>query len=917
MVKKMMEKDEKIVEQLLEIVPEGFLIEQGIPAIIQNNQIIMRPVYGLHIFLASWIKDQQNENPFLFSDIAKIIENTKDYIDYAKRILKFIYDKGRTPEKDEAWDLDIPIDEMDLVMDLINIKITGDVYNRLTLPEKEYYDILSKPIIHSKEQIEEFKLENLVSENDLNLIDAKIIPQFINNLLNLEDLNKEIAAYLDLSELDDKKLNNLNQLATKIIKLNLTEQKKLSLLDLAIKLNASIMESGEALYFLNNSEKVLKSDFSINEIEEHSKILSKALKYCKNKDEELDVELLITKFNTDLIKANEVIKLYGKKFKFPEQLSRQEFKNLDNISHAVIKYIKEVNDTPTIDDLIIDLNLNIQHASLIFGFINKVSSEPFQEDLEQYPEKRLLEIDDLSCNILKLDKDKQVEYDLIELAYQFDTGIYSIKRALFYISWIEKRFPSSIPLTKQLSAQELAVIESKIKSALKYIKDNDLKLDLRVLIEEVGFNLRDTHLIIGLYNQIISKEIDINTFSEEVKDRIEILSRKIYKAKKSGIINNYEPEEVFTLDFGKVNLGDLWQALVYLKVKVLNVLMEKSKVVKTALGKVSGGSSVELKERYGTKIGAKEEIQLLKETIKLQDTPVKFKTAAERVELKRGMDFVGGLIRYKVAIKNNTEMLINNLEVSLQMTAEHIRTIDIKPRVYKKGDRAKIPSMSPGQSESIDFYLEPMICGSIPVSPITTYIDAFGKPQMATRESLMVISKCPPIINPGEENIAKVRNIYESNDIIRSFRSFELEHDPSRTFELLREAIGAWAGKSVSQPVFDSQEPFIAEIYYYVLNQNTDPELGHQEQIIVKVQVNEEKNVAMLNLGAEKNPTVNGVLTHIWQLANARFGETFGYEFESLHCPECGGSFDNLDKSQETVKCKYCDGIFEKKALRY
>lgn len=72
----------------------------------------------------------------------------------------------------------------------------------------------------------------------------------------------------------------------------------------------------------------------------------------------------------------------------------------------------------------------------------------------------------------------------------------------------------------------------------------------------------------------------------------------------------------------------------------------------------------------------------------------------------------------------------------------------------------------------------------------------------------------------------------------------------------------------------------------------------------------------MLNIGAEKNPTVNGVLTHIWHLANARFGEAFGYEFESLHCPECGGSLDNMDKNQELVKCKYCGELFEKKALK-
>ncbi|MHA1763011.1 MAG: hypothetical protein ACTSYC_04530 [Promethearchaeota archaeon] len=343
--------------------------------------------------------------------------------------------------------------------------------------------------------------------------------------------------------------------------------------------------------------------------------------------------------------------------------------------------------------------------------------------------------------------------------------------------------------------------------------------------------------------------------------------------------------------------------------------MRTSKIIKTEVGKIGSESTVQLRERYGTKIGRKKDIKLLKEAIELHDTNIKFKTNAQRVELKRGIDFIGGLIRNKVVIKNNTEMLINNVEISLQMTAEHIRIIDIKPKVYKIGDRAKISSMSPGQSESIDFFLEPLICGSIPVVPLAIYMDAFGEPQMVTKEPLMVVSKCPLIINPGEENIAKVKNIYESSVIFRSFRSFELEHDPNNTFNMLLESINTWAGKPVSLPIYERQDPFIAEAYYYVLNQNLDPELGHREQIIIKIRVDEGKNVAMLNVGAEKNPTVNGVLTHIWQLANAQFGETYGYEFISLHCPECGGSLDNMNKEQETIKCKYCGVEFEKRAL--
>lgn len=309
----------------------------------------------------------------------------------------------------------------------------------------------------------------------------------------------------------------------------------------------------------------------------------------------------------------------------------------------------------------------------------------------------------------------------------------------------------------------------------------------------------------------------------------------------------------------------------------------------------------------------KERVEKKKEKPKVKKIK---KTKGEDIEIKRGIDFLGGFIRYKVAIKNKSKMIISNLDISLQMTAEHVRVIDIKPNVYKKLDRAKISNMSPRQSVSIDFFLEPMICGSIPVTPLITYLDAYSKPQISAGDSLEVVSKCPLIFNPGEENIARIKELYRNVDFITTKRTFELEYDPRKSFNLLREAIGNWAGKQVSNPIYDSTEPFIAEAYYYNINQNVDPDLGHQEQIIIKVRVDESMKVASLYVGAEKNETVNGVLTNIWQITNERYGNVFGIYFESLHCPFCGTSVECLELDQGLVKCSNCGEKCMKKELK-
>ncbi len=908
--KSRIDKDELIASIIRQLSPFYF-INQGIPALKLEDHLIWRSVYGLGQFLRSWCQMSEN-NLSLKLQVRKFLEFTIDYLNYAKKVLQFIRNNHRVPETHEIWELEIPIDETHMVLDLINLEMEDSIFHELNLKEKKYYDRLSRSLITADKRIRKFNLEELTVRYNFNLIDAKIIPIFVNQLLKVETLNTEVQNYLNLSELPTAQLENLNRQATRIFKLQVSRKEPLNILELANTIDASILETGEALYFLNYSDSLIHERFSREKITELSKTLAVILEYCQNQELELSRKLMLIDFKLDLYTAEEIIELYGKRFSLPEELSRMELKRLDGISRSVIKYTKEVKKEPTIDDLIVDLKLNVQDAKIIFPFINKYASELLKEDFKEYPEEILLDIDLLSCKILKF-SDNMDNEDLISLAYHMDEGMYSIKRSIEYIDWVQSTVkPTYI---KSLPEKEHAKIGSKVKVVLKHIRENNLELNYLVLIDTLGFSLMDTYLIIGFYNDIISKKVNISGFPEIRKKKSENLARDIYRAKKKGQIKSFEPEEVFSHPFNSATLEELWDAINYLKVKVLDELMGEIRFIKTELGSINSKEAVRMRERQGIKIGKKEKVKLTKKSITLKTQKIKFITTEDKVHLKRGFDFVGGLIRYKVVIKNNTEMLINNIEIMLQMTAEHIRIIDIKPVIYREGNHAKISNMSPGQSESVDFYLEPLICGSIPVAPMAIYINAFGKPKIISRDHLNVVSKCPPIINSGEENIAKVKNIYRQEDMVNSFRSFKLKYDARRSFDLLREAIGSWAGKSVSNPIYHSNDPFNALIYFYVLNQNPDPQLGHREQIIIKISVNETKKVALLNIAAEKQHTTNGVLTHIWQLANERFGNVFGYKLSSLRCPQCAAPIKSMEEMSPLVTCDYCGETFKKSVL--
>jgi tetratricopeptide (TPR) repeat protein len=45
--------------------------------------------------------------------------------------------------------------------------------------------------------------------------------------------------------------------------------------------------------------------------------------------------------------------------------------------------------------------------------------------------------------------------------------------------------------------------------------------------------------------------------------------------------------------------------------------------------------------------------------------------------------------------------------------------------------------------------------------------------------------------------------------------------------------------------------------------------------------------------------------------------EAVGYKLMSLHCPECGGSFERVKPKGNKLKCRYCEEEFEKKVIRF
>lgn len=115
--------------------------------------------------------------------------------------------------------------------------------------------------------------------------------------------------------------------------------------------------------------------------------------------------------------------------------------------------------------------------------------------------------------------------------------------------------------------------------------------------------------------------------------------------------------------------------------------------------------------------------------------PVEAKPPAmiEGIALKREYDYVGGDIRFKVAVQNISRTVMTDINVILNPTSQ-----------YQVDDRIKMVNfLKPGETRGVDFMLTPLTCGKSMIYGTATYVDPFGNPHSATINPKEIWVKCP------------------------------------------------------------------------------------------------------------------------------------------------------------------------------
>ncbi|MFX1449344.1 MAG: hypothetical protein ACFFCM_00795 [Promethearchaeota archaeon] len=131
----------------------------------------------------------------------------------------------------------------------------------------------------------------------------------------------------------------------------------------------------------------------------------------------------------------------------------------------------------------------------------------------------------------------------------------------------------------------------------------------------------------------------------------------------------------------------------------------------------------------------------------------KISVPTEIVTVKREFDYLGGDIRFKVAVQNNTDMSINNILITLNPSEQYFWNETVQ----------KIPNLPPHNSRGVDFILTPNTCGTSTIFGAVSYQDAYGNAQNITINPKEIAIKCPLVIPQSMSE-------YEINEWMRKLK---------------------------------------------------------------------------------------------------------------------------------------------------
>ncbi len=392
-----------------------------------------------------------------------------------------------------------------------------------------------------------------------------------------------------------------------------------------------------------------------------------------------------------------------------------------------------------------------------------------------------------------------------------------------------------------------------------------------------------------------------------------LTSEKIFEIIKSiaqyydiNIIKSADGQEIFTEDLVSSRLKEILSQLEEADLREISAKINISfyDVAKTVEKLIRKG------ELIGTISPTKDkyikEITVIPSAVRKEMPMYPQPEMIEEPQIVREYDFAGGNVRFKVAVRNLTPLVINEVEVRLNIPKE-FRLVNILPssleRDLNKGT-ILIGNLGPGESFGVEYYLEPVACGRSKITGIVSYKSATGELKASVIRPKEVQIKCPLVFKPEEANIAMVRNLY-TRIKTRDYKRFGLNMEAREAFELLNETVMKYDVQRIELNIL-SEKPFKAEAWFYTRTKVLN------NPVIIRTKVQEEHGCLDVEIACPDTSELTGLLAKISedfknlvkQRTNLMIHGAFG-PFKELRC-KCGAPLPTLPTRTKPVRCQYC-----------
>jgi len=221
----------------------------------------------------------------------------------------------------------------------------------------------------------------------------------------------------------------------------------------------------------------------------------------------------------------------------------------------------------------------------------------------------------------------------------------------------------------------------------------------------------------------------------------------------------------------------------------------------------------------------------------------------------REFEFIGGQIRFKVGLKNNTQYSLTSLKITFDIP-KALKWILHEPGYERKGDSLLISKLGVNEKKALSLYLEPINCMESPINATVSFFDVRDKPHALTMKPKMISITCPIFFTEVDANLARVKSLRR-----------RLTHHDKKIFPLIKsnESLSIFASIVSVLEKFDikstfkdfSEEDRFGEAWFYGITK------VKKNQIVIYVLLDGENKKVEIEVSGNDEPQITAFLAEI------------------------------------------------------